>query len=105
MNGGGIGSGGCQRHGETGLSGVTMAEQQHIGFEGYEVERVDHADPGMSGYVVRGKRGAVYDLIRNQRTPNLLFAMNRKFTGKAAVINGVSWWLEENGVLRPVRMP
>lgn len=68
---------------------------------GYTVEVRDESSP--RPYVIHGKRGAKYALMRNVPRPELLFAVNaRRFTA-GALVGGYTWFTDKDGALVPVR--
>ena len=67
---------------------------------GYEVEPATEKNSKFARYVLRGKRGAVYELWANARNPHSLFVVNarRNRYNVPDVLN--HWFTDEGGTLR-----
>ncbi len=73
---------------------------------GYTVEKLEETDEFSAAYRLTGPRGACYALLRNQKNPEMLFAVNDRpgYFGCVAV-KGYSWFYDgpkTDGVLTPV---
>jgi len=54
--------------------------------------------PQRNNFVLKGPRGAVYRLVRNQNNPHLLFATNAKDARRSTPFDG-RWFSDESGEL------
>ena len=71
--------------------------QQTVG--GYRIEP-PRTDSENIAYVLVGKRGARYGLLRNEPNPGLLFAI---YMDRFGVAEHVGWFTDKNGHLEHVR--
>jgi hypothetical protein len=74
---------------------------------GYKVERIRFTkrDGSLAPvYLLTGKRGAQYGLVRNLKHPEMLFPMNlRSRCGGIVTVKGYSWFTDAGGELAPLR--
>lgn len=66
-----------------------------IGRTIYQVERHKETDDISVAYTLTGPRGAVYNLLRNQPNPTMLFATNGRSFTKGTPFDGE--WFRDGG--------
>ena len=67
---------------------------------GYRLKRLNLKH---TAYLVFGKRGSRYLLIRNQHRPEHLFSINENHLVRNDKIHGYSWFIEMDGEVYPLR--
>lgn len=65
---------------------------------GYTVEDQNNGTPGALAYILTGKRGATYGLMRTQNRPHLMFVV-RGSNGTICAIKGNGWFTDADGQL------
>ncbi len=66
--------------------------------------RVEKQDDAFAPYLLHGKRGACYALIRPHdcSNPHLLYPVNAKGNCQTVMIRGNGWFTDEGGILSPL---
>jgi hypothetical protein len=70
-----------------------------IGRTRYALVKRDHATVP---YELRGVRGAIYGLMRNQNTPHMMFPIDGRGFGPASALRNM-WFSDASGVVEVVR--
>ncbi|MEW6555062.1 MAG: hypothetical protein AB1384_12345 [Actinomycetota bacterium] len=65
---------------------------------GFEVEETGKPE---APYILHGKRGARYELVRNTRDPKYLLLQDPAARGRAVSVAGYSMFADHEGYLRP----
>ncbi len=65
---------------------------------GYSVENKHNDAPGALAYILTGKRGATYGLMRTQKHPHLMFVV-RGSNGTVCALQGNGWFTDADGFL------
>jgi hypothetical protein len=83
---------------------ATQVDTSAVAALGYDVEQlpviVDR--PFAPAYILRGKRGALYKLLRNAKNPSMLFAIKDGGRHTVVTVKGHQWFCERDGRLTPV---